>query len=91
MRKYIISILLILSGLIIILNNYFNKKNPTYSENTFAKQAQKFDQTFDAFTNRVKNDASSIKNKYGDTLNIKDSIYNRTIFIDLLKSNSALN
>ena len=91
MRKYILSIILVISGLIILIANYTSKNNPTYSESAFAKQAQKFDQIFDLFTNQVKEHVLSIKNQYGDTLKIKDSIANRRIFLDLLNSNSSLN
>ena len=37
MRKYILSIILILSGLIIVAISYRSKNNPTYSESAFAE------------------------------------------------------
>ena len=91
MRKYILSIILILSGLIIIGISYKSKKNPTYSESAFAKQAQNFDKIFDQFTNQVKEHVFTIKDQYNDTLKIRDSIGNRKKFLDLLNSNNSLN
>ncbi|MGB5322353.1 helix-turn-helix domain-containing protein [Lutimonas sp.] len=91
MRKYILSIILVISGLVILIANYTSKNNPTYSESTFADQAQKFDQIFDLFTNQVKEHVFSIKNQYSDTLKIKDSISNKRTFLDLLNSNNSLN
>jgi hypothetical protein len=74
MRKYIISILLILSCLIILITSYTSKNNLIYSESAFADQAQKFDQIFDLFTNRVKEYVFTFKGQYNDTLKIKDYI-----------------
>ncbi len=91
MRKYILSIILVISGLVILIANYTSKNNPTYSESAFEKQAQKFDQIFDLFTNQVKEHVFSIKNQYSDTLKIKDSISNKRTFLDLLNSNNSLN
>lgn len=91
MRKYILSIILILIGLIILAISFRNRNNPTYSENAFAKQAQNFDQIFDLFTNQVKEDVFTIKSQYADTLKVKDSISNRNFFLDLLNRNSSLN
>ena len=71
--------------------SYRSKNNPTYSESAFSKEAQKFDQIFDVFTNQVNEHIFTVKSHYQDTLKIKDSISNRRIFLNLLNSNNALN
>lgn len=91
MRKYILSIVLIFSGLFIFILNYTRKNNPTYSESAFADQAREFDQTFDVFTSQVNKHIFTVKSHYQDTLKIKDSISNRRIFLELLNSNKSLN
>ena len=47
MRKYILSILLIIVGLAIISIGYLQQNNPTYAEAAFATQSKKFDLIFE--------------------------------------------
>lgn len=91
MRKYLLSIILILCGLILLYLNYSNKNNPTYSETLFAKEAEKFDLVFDRFTTEVKDGITKVINEYQDTLKIKDSLQTRKYFLDQIKSYPALN
>ena len=91
MRKYILSIVLILCGLIIILLNYFNTGNQAYSETAFAEQSEKFDKTFENFTNRIKDNISTIKKQYNHTLELSDSLETRNYFLKVLEDNNTLN
>ncbi len=91
MRKYIASIILILSGLTILLFSYTSKMNPTYSESSFAVEAEKFDNAFDNFTSEVKQTFITIKGNFDYNLNIKDSLEAREYFLDQLKQNNPIN
>ena len=91
MRKYILSIILIVCGLTIITVNYTNKKSTTYSETAFADQAQRFDKIFETFTNNVKKNIFQVKGEYSEPFKIRDSIVARTYFLTLLQQNTTLN
>ena len=90
MRKYILSIVLILLGLSIVLINYSNRNTATYSETIFANKAQKFEQIFDAFSNQVKGHIFDLKNQFDNTLDIRDSTASRSYAISILEENKNL-
>ena len=91
MRKYILSIILILFGLTLVVISYTNKKNPIYTEKSFADEAQKFELLFDRFHTQVKENVSAVKNVYNDTLRVKDSLNTINYFIDFLEKNESVN
>lgn len=91
MRKYILSIILILCGLTILIVNYSNIKNPTYTETAFADQASRFDKLFESFTHQVKENIFIIKKQYGDTLKIRDTLASRMYFLNVLDKHKNLN
>ena len=68
MRKYIISTILILSGLYLAFIDFNHKNNPTYSETEFAEEAKKFDSNFEKFTKEVNTTLLSIKNNFDQTI-----------------------
>ena len=90
MRKYILSILLIIFGLTIIIVSYLRQNNPTYAEAAFATQSEKFDLIFEEFTSEVKKNIFTIKNKYPIKFVLKDSLLYRDYFLETL-SNSKSN
>lgn len=90
MRKYILSIVLILSGLILISLNLVGNKNQTYSESSFAVKSESFDRIFQSFTNNIKGNISTIKNEYNRPLEISDSIASRNYFLKVLQENKTL-
>ena len=53
MRKYILSIILIITGVFVLVFNYFGQKGTEYAETAFASQALKFDEIFNQFTTKV--------------------------------------
>ena len=91
MRKYILSIILILSGLIIAAISFRSKNNPTYSESAFAEEALKFDKAFNIFTSQVKETFFTIKSNFNYNFTSKDSLRTREYFLDQLKKNNPIN
>lgn len=91
MRKYILSIVLILCGLIIISLHYFSRNEQTYSETAFAVQSDKFDKIFDTFTSEIRNNISTIKGRYDQPLYLVDSVAARNYFLKILEENKTLN
>lgn len=91
MRKYILAIILLLSGLTLLIVNFINIKNPVYTEEIFAKQATLFEQNFDLFTNQVRETIFTIKSDYTDTLKIKDSLTSSEYFLSLLDHKELVN
>lgn len=91
MRKYILSIILILAGLTVMVISYKNKNNPTYSETAFAEEALKFDKAFNIFTNQVKETLFTIKSNFNYNFKTKDSLQTREYFLNQLKQNNPIN
>ena len=91
MRKYILSIILIILGILVFSINYFSQKGEEYAEDTFASQAQKFDDDFNTFTIEVKENISSLKDHFNDTLVIRDTVSTRNYCFDQLDGFSSLN
>ena len=91
MRKYILSILLILLGVLILSFNYFSQRGREYAETTFATKAQKFENVFDSFTLEVKENIFTLKGHFNDTLIIRDTISTRNYCLDQLDGFSSLN
>lgn len=91
MRKYILSIVLILLGLTLVVISYTQKINPIYTEKSFAQEAQKFEDLFDKFNTRTKENVIAVKNVYNDTLKVKDSLYTISYFLDFLERNKSVN
>jgi len=90
MRKYILSIILIGTGLIGLTLNYFDQKSIEYSEAAFASHAQKFDDVFGKFSTEVKDNVYRIKEHFNDSLTIKDTVSTRNYFIDQLNGFPSL-
>ena len=91
MRKYILSIILIICGLTILIVNYSKQNSNTYSEATFAAQSEEFDLLFEQFTTQIKDHIFAVKNKYPDTFKLKDTIQYRDYFLDMLGKSKSLN
>jgi len=91
MRKYILSILLVIIGLAIILISYLRQNNPTYAEAAFATQADKFGLLFEDFTLNVKENIFTIKKKYPVRFELKDSLIYRDYFLEILDNSKTLN
>ena len=90
MRKYILSIILIGTGLIVLTLNYFDQKSTEYSESAFASHAQKFDDVFGKFSTEVKENVFRIKAHFNDSLKIKDTVATRNYCMDQLDGFSSL-
>jgi len=90
MRKYILSIILIGTGLIVLTLNYFDQKSTEYSESAFASHAQKFDDVFGKFSTEVKENVFRIKAHFNDPLKIKDTVSTRNYCMDQLDGFSSL-
>lgn len=91
MRKYILSILLIIFGLTIFIVSYQRQNNPTYAEAVFATQADKFGSLFENFTSQVKENVFTIKNKYPGRFLLKDSLVYRDYILEILDNSKTLN
>ena len=89
MRKYILSILLVIIGLAIILISYLRQNNPTYAEAAFATQADKFGLLFEDFTLNVKENIFTIKKKYPVRFELKDSLIYRDYFLEILDNSKT--
>lgn len=90
MRKYILSIILIGTGLIVLTLNYFDQKSIEYSESAFAGHARKFDDVFGEFSTEVKDNVFRIKEHFNDSLTIKDTVSTRNYFMDQLNGFPSL-
>ncbi len=91
MRKYILSIVLILCGLFFVALHFFSSSDQTYSEERFAHQSERFDEIFDRFTTRIKSNITAIKNSYDSPLMLRDSVVARAYFLKILEENKTLN
>ena len=91
MRKYILSIILISTGLLVLIFNYFDQKGTEYAEAAFADQAQKFDNVFNTFTLEVKENIFTLKGHFNDTLVIRDTVATRNYCLNQLDGFASLN
>jgi len=90
MRKYILSIVLICSGLILLIYSYTRNSQTKYSETLFSKEALAFDNSFTAFINDVDNNIQLIQSNFSDTAKIKDTLNTRQYFLNFLQDNTYL-
>ncbi len=90
MRKQLLSILLIGIGLSFIFLYFLNKNTEEYPETIFAKDSKGFDNSFNAFTDEIKNNIEEITKTYSDTNFIKNNIHNEKFFMKLLNENKHL-
>lgn len=91
MRKYILSIVLIVSGVFAFIFNYFSVKGPEYEEAAFASQAKIFDEVFNQFTGEVRENIFTLKDHFNNDLVIKDTVSTRNYCMDQLDGFSSLN
>ena len=91
MRKYIIAILFVVSGLAFIFFGLSKRSNKNvYAENTFAGHAKDFDTIFTAFSADIRKGLGDIKAFYRDTLQVKDTLRNREFFLEALSNSEEL-
>jgi len=90
MRKYILSIILIISGFFVLIYNYFDQKGIEYAESAFASHAQNFDEVFGNFSSEVNGNIFKIKEHFNDSLTIKDTVSTRNYFMDQLNGFPSL-
>ncbi len=91
MRKYIIAILFVVSGLAFIFFGLSKRSNKNvYAENTFAGHTKDFDTIFTAFSADIRKGLDDIKDVYGDTLQVKDTLRNREFFLEALSNSEEL-
>jgi len=91
MRKYILSITLIITGVLVLIFNYFSQKNIEYSETAFAAQAQKMDVIVDQFTDEVRQEVFTLKDHFNTASIIRDTVSTRNYCFDKLDDFSSLN
>jgi len=90
MRKYILAIILICSGLIILIYSYTRNSQTKYSETLFSKEALAFDESFSAFITDVDNNIQLIQANFNDTTKIKDTLKTQQYFLNYLQDNAYL-
>ena len=91
MRKYILAILFIVSGLFFIFFGLTKRSNKTiYAENAFAQHAKDFDTVFTEFANTVQKELKAISAVYSDTLKVRDTLRNRDFFLKSLEDSKEL-
>jgi hypothetical protein len=91
MRKYILAILLISSGLFLLIYTYSQNKKTNYSETLFSKETQIFDRTFSNFIYGAKKNIDTIKSIYNNLSKIKDTTYTREFFLNYINNDPYLN
>ena len=91
MRKYIIAVLFVVSGLIFIFFGLSKRSNKNvYAENAFAEHVRDFDTIFSAFTGSMQQKLSGIKEHYSDTLKVRDTIQSREFLLKTLDQSEEL-
>ena len=91
MRKYIIAILFIASGLISIFFGLSKRSNKNvYAENAFAQHVSEFDTILNGFTTKIRRDLSQIKQQFNDSLKVKDTLNTRNFFLKSLNDSDEL-
>lgn len=91
MRKYILSIILIITGVFVLVFNYFGQKGTEYAETAFASQALKFDEIFNQFTTEVRGEIFTLKDHFKNASVIRDTVSTRNYCFDQLDDFSSLN
>ena len=91
MRKYIIAILFVVSGLIFIFFGLSKRSNKNvYAENAFAEHVSDFDTVFSGFTGSIRKKLLTIKERYSDTLKIRDTVRSREFLLKTLDETEEL-
>ena len=91
MRKYIIAILFIVSGLFSIFYGLSRRSdNNVYAEKAFAEQVSDFDTIFQGYVHSVQNDLNRIREVYSDTLKVRDTLQNRQFFLKTMETSRDL-
>ncbi len=86
MRKYILAILLIVTGLLLLIYTYTINNKTKYSETLFSKEALAFDQNFTNFIKDVENNIGNVQSNFSDSTKIKDTINTRNFFFKYLNN-----
>ncbi len=91
MRKYILAIILILIGSFLLIYVYLQKNKSNYSETLFSQESKIFEKNFTQFVGRVKGNVDTLKINYKDSTRIKDTLYTRNFFMNLINADDLLN
>jgi len=91
MRKYILAILLIVTGSILLIYIYFQNNKTSYSEDLFTRESQKFDNSFTEFVDSAKKNIDTLRLSYSDFSKIKDTLSTKNFFLDFINNYTYLN
>jgi len=87
MRKYILTIVLIVTGLALLIYSYTKNNQPKYSETLFSSEAKTFEENFTGFIQGVEEGLISIKSNLNDNNKIKDTTYTKNYFLGFMENN----
>ena len=91
MRKYILSVLFILTGLIVLGYGLFRSNgSSTYAEGSFAEQAEEFGNGFKDLIEQVEIDLRSLRSNFADPARVRDTLETRNYFLNTLRSREEM-
>ena len=91
MRKYILSVLFILTGLVVVGYGLLRSNDSgTYAEGAFAEQADEFGSGFKDLIEQVENDLRSLRSNFSDPVKVRDTLETRNYFLNTLNSREEM-
>ena len=75
MRKYILAVALITTGVVLLVMNYTTTNQTTYSDTVFLNESKVFDKNFESFLNSVTTNIKSLQQNFDRENKIKDSVF----------------
>lgn len=90
MRKHFLSIVLILTGIILLIFIYTENGKIEYSETIFSSEAKSFNDSFSNFIKNVEQDFKTIRLNFEDANTVKDTIISQNFFLEYLPKNPYL-
>ena len=90
MRKYFLALTLIITGIGLLVYNYFANSHTAYTETIFSNEAKTFEKNFDTYLSSVENNIRSLQQNFHKVDKIRDTTYIRDYLFPFLEKDPYL-
>jgi len=91
MRKYILSVIFILAGILFLFIGLSKGSNKNlYAESAFAERSEEFEKGFSEFTVQIQAHIEEFKRIYNERSSIRDTLATRNFFLDKISQSEEL-
>lgn len=90
MRKYILAITLIFTGIIFLVYNYLANNQNSYTESLFSDESKLFEKNFDTYIQSVENNIKSLQQNFNDVEKINDTVFIKDFLFPFIEKDPYL-